>query len=50
MVLVVVPAGGAHDAPRLQVAALACSPSTIWTLENATTLNRAVSEHNATAR
>jgi hypothetical protein len=50
VVLVVVPAGGAHDAPRLHVAALACSPSTIWTPEKAATLNSAVSEHNATAR
>jgi hypothetical protein len=50
LVLVVVPAGGAHDAPRLHVAALACSPSTSWTLANAATLNNAVSEHHATAR
>jgi hypothetical protein len=50
LVLVVVPAGGAHAALRVHVEALAYSPSTSWTLPNAATLNNAVSEHNATAR
>ena len=50
LVLVVVPAGGAHAAARVHVEALAYSPSTSWTLPNAATVNSAVSEQNATAR
>ena len=46
----VVPAGGAHDGPRLHVAALACRPSMTWTPPNAAMVINAVSEYNATAR